>query len=55
VPTDKTIEYTSLYRTDFSDEANAESMLNMFVGLPAEVITQDVYKIHEELSKVFLR
>jgi hypothetical protein len=49
----KTIEHASMYGTDFSNAKNAESMMWMFVGLPAEVITQGVSKIHEELSKVF--
>jgi hypothetical protein len=53
VPMGKTTEYTSLYGTDFSDHKNAESMLKMFVGLQAEVITQGVSKIHEEFSKFF--
>ncbi len=42
VPMGKTIEYTSLNGTDLSDDGNAESILKMFVGLLAEVITQDV-------------
>ncbi len=53
VPMGKTIEYTSLYGTDLSDDENAESMLKMLVGLPAEVIIQGVSKIHEEFSKLF--
>jgi hypothetical protein len=42
-------------RADVSDrdDENAESILKMFVGLPAEVITQGVSKIHEEFSKFF--
>ncbi len=47
------IEFTSLYGTDFFDDENAESMLMMFIDLPAEVITQGVSKIHEEFSKFF--
>jgi hypothetical protein len=47
----KTIEHASLNGTDVSDEENAESMMKIFVGLPAEVITQSVSKIHEEFSK----
>jgi hypothetical protein len=35
----------------FPDDENAESMMKMFVGLPAEIITHSVSKIHEELSK----
>ncbi len=36
-----------------SNEENAESMTRMFVILPAEVITQGVWKIHEKFSKFF--
>jgi hypothetical protein len=53
VPMGKIIDYTSLYGTDLSDDENAVSMLKMFVGLPAEVITQGVSKIHEEFPKLF--
>ena len=42
-----------MYGTDLSDEENAENMFPMFMGLPAEVITQGVSKIHEEFSKFF--
>jgi hypothetical protein len=42
VPIGKAIEHTSIYGTDLSDDENAESILKMFVGLPAEVITQGV-------------
>jgi hypothetical protein len=42
-----------MYGTDLSNEENAESMMRMLVGLPAEVITQGVSKIHEEFSKFF--
>ncbi len=49
----KTMEFTSLYGTDLSDVENEESMLKMFVGLPAEIITQSFSKIHEESSKIF--
>ena len=42
-----------MYGTDLSNEENAEFMMRMFVGLPAEVITQEVSKIHEEFSKFF--
>ncbi len=55
VPMGETIEYTSLYGTDLSGNENAESMLKMLVGLPAEVITQGLSKIHEEFSNLFLR
>ncbi len=43
----KTIEHASMYETDLSNAENAESMMRMFVGLQAEVITQGVSKIHE--------
>jgi hypothetical protein len=49
----KTIEHASMYGTDLSKAKNAESMTRMFVGLPAEVITQGLSKIHEKLSKFF--
>jgi hypothetical protein len=50
---DKLIEHTSIYGTELSDDENAESMMEMFVNLPADVITQGVSKIHEEFSKFF--
>ncbi len=57
VPMGKSIEHTSMYGTDLSDDENEESMMRtrMFEYLPAdsEVITQDVSKIHEEFSKFF--
>jgi hypothetical protein len=40
VPIGKFIERPSLYGTDLSDDENAESIMKMFVNLPAEVITQ---------------
>jgi hypothetical protein len=42
-----------MYGTDLSDEENAENMYQMFVNLPAEVITKGVSKMHKELSKFF--
>jgi hypothetical protein len=44
-----------MFGTDFSDAENAESMMRMFVGLPAEVITQGVTvsRTHEEFSRFF--
>ncbi len=42
-----------MYGTDLSDEENAENMYQMFVNLPAEVITQGVSKMHEEFTKFF--
>jgi hypothetical protein len=53
VPMGKMIEHTSMYGTDLADDENAESMMKMFVNLPAEVITLGVSKIHEEFSKFF--
>ncbi len=37
----------------FPMRKNAEPVMRMLVGLPAEVIIQGVSKIHEELSKFF--
>ncbi len=42
-----------MYGTDLSDEENEENMYQMFVNLPAEVITQGVSIIHVEFSKFF--
>ncbi len=42
-----------MYGTDLSNEENAENMYQMFVNLPAEVITQGVSMIHAEFSKFF--
>jgi hypothetical protein len=42
-----------MYGTDLSDEGNAENVYQMFVNLPAEVITQGVSMIHVEFSKFF--
>jgi hypothetical protein len=44
-----------MYGTDLSesDEENAENKYQMFVNLPAEVITQGVSKRHQEFSKFF--
>ncbi len=49
----KSIEHTSLYGADFSDDENAESMMKIFACLPDEDITQGVSKIIEEFSKFF--
>jgi hypothetical protein len=43
----------SVKRSDLSDEENAENMFQVFVNLPAEVITQRVSMIHVEFSKFF--
>ncbi len=51
VPMGKSIENTLSYWTYISDDENAESMMKVFVNLPAKVITQGVLKIHEEFSK----
>jgi hypothetical protein len=55
LPSGKALDHASMYGTDLqvSNEENAESMMRMFVGLPAEVITEGVSKIHEEFSKFF--
>jgi hypothetical protein len=55
LPMSKSFEHISLYGADssFFDDENEESMMKMFVGLPAEVITQGTSKIHEEFSKFF--
>jgi hypothetical protein len=41
------------YGTDLSGEENTENMYQMFVNLPAEVITQGMSMIHVECSKFF--
>jgi hypothetical protein len=53
VPMGKAIEHASLYGTEISDDENAESMMKMFVGLLAQVITHGVSKIHEQFFKFF--
>ncbi len=53
VPSGKELDHVSMYGTDLSDEENAENMYQMFVNLPAEVITQGVSMIHAEFSKFF--
>ena len=52
-PSGKALDHVSMYRTDLSDEENAKNMYQMFVNLPAEVITQGVSMIHVEFSKFF--
>ena len=42
MPSGKALDHVSLYGTDLSDEDHAENMCQMFVNLPAEVITQGV-------------
>ncbi len=42
VPSGKALDHVSMYGTDLSDEETAENMYQMFVNLPAEVITQGV-------------
>ncbi len=51
VPLGKALDHLSMYGTDLSDEENEENMYQMFVNLQAEVITQGLSRIHEELSK----
>jgi hypothetical protein len=53
VPLGKALDHVSMYETDLSDEENAENMYQMFVNLPAEVITQGVSMIHAEFSNFF--
>jgi hypothetical protein len=53
VPSGKALDHVSMYGTDPSDEENAENMYQLFVNLPAEVITQGVSVIHAEFSKFF--
>jgi hypothetical protein len=53
VPSGKALDHLSMYGTDLSGEENAENMYQMFVNLPAEVITQGVSMIHVEFSKFF--
>jgi hypothetical protein len=53
MPSDTALDHVSMYGTDLSDEENAENMYQMFVNLPAEVITQGVSRIHEEFFKFF--
>ncbi len=42
LPLGKALDHASRYGTDLSNGENAESMMWMFVGLLAEVITQGV-------------
>jgi hypothetical protein len=53
LPSGKALDHASMYGTGLSDEKNAESMMRMFVGLPAEIIAQGVSMIHEEFSEFF--
>jgi hypothetical protein len=53
MPLGKALDHVSMYGTDLSDEKNAENMYQMFLNLPAEVITQGVKRIHDEFSKLF--
>ncbi len=46
----KALDHVSMYGTDLSGEENAENMYQMFVNLPAEVITKGVSRIHEEFT-----
>ncbi len=52
-PSGRALDHVSMYGTDLSDEENAENMYQMFLNLPAEVITQGVSMIHVEFSKFF--
>ncbi len=42
-----------MYVTDLSGDENTENMYQVFVNLPAEVITQGMSVIHGEFSKFF--
>ena len=53
VSSGKALDHMSMYGTDLSDEDYAENMYQMFVNLPAEVITQGVSMIHAEFTKFF--
>ncbi len=53
MPSGKALDHVSMHGSDLSDEKNAENMYQMFVNLPAEVITQGVSKKHVEFSKFF--
>jgi hypothetical protein len=53
VPSGKALDHVSMYGTDLSDEENAKNMYQVFVNLPAEVVTQGVSLIHAEFSKFF--
>ncbi len=54
-PSGKTLDHGSTYGTALSDveNASAENMYQMFMNLPAEVITQGLSRIHGEFSKFF--
>jgi hypothetical protein len=45
-PSGKALDHVSMYQTDLSDEENTVNMYQMFVNIPAEVITQGVSMIH---------
>jgi hypothetical protein len=53
VQSGKALDHMSMYGTDLSDEDYAANMYQMFVNLPAEVITQGVFMIHTEFTKFF--
>ncbi len=53
VPSGKALDHVSMYGTDLSDEENEENIYQMFVNLPADVITQGVAMIHAEFCKFF--
>ncbi len=49
MPSGKALDHVSMYGTELSDQKNAENMYQndqMFVNLPAEVITKGVSKLH---------
>jgi hypothetical protein len=44
MPSGKELDHVSMYGTDLSYKENAENMYQMFVNLPAEVITRGVFR-----------
>ncbi len=55
VPSGKALDPVTMYETDLSDEENAETMYQMFVNLPAEVITQGVSMIHADFTHILFK
>jgi hypothetical protein len=53
MPLGKALDHVSMYGIDLSDEEHAENMYQMFVNLPAEVITQGVSMIHAKFTECF--
>jgi hypothetical protein len=53
VPSGFLLDHVSMYGTDLSGDENTENTHQMFVNLPAQVITQGISMIHVEFSKFF--